>query len=539
MDAAWPAGQAAPYNPSTMSPLILSLALAGLQATPAVETSGERALDPIEQSVVDFTLGNGWRFLLVPRPGPPIVAIETVIDIGSVDEQEGKRGLANLFAHLTLQGSERLGSTNWSSERVALSTVEESFLSWRQAREQDPDESAAPRAAFVDARDRAREFVSAEGFRRFLEDAGGAPSIQVESAPDWTRYAVSLPSNQLETWCWLEAERFTRPCLRGFFSERDRWLETRHRELEAAPWTILLEQLRLAVFTTHPYRYPASGSIDDLSNFSRADAENFFREHYGARRFVTTIVGGMEPVRVRALIERYFTAAPAGVQADAPAVPDRPEPQPTLERRIAISFDAPALMAIGWSVPEHAHVDTPAVELTARILGPHPGSRLHRRLVRQDAMAADLTLQTGWPGDLSASLVLVKLAPLAGVEPLAIERAVTEELHDLRENGPSDQSLAMARRSLIAERQRALNDPVQLARLLNRQLLLTGDWRSAFDHDERWQGVTAQSVQAVVDVYFTDVRRAIAGLQPKQHAAPPAPEAATDESAGVQTEEPR
>jgi len=520
---------------------ILSLVLLGLQATPPVD----RPPNPIERSVVDFSLGNGWRFLLVPRAGTPIVSIETAIDVGSVDDDDGKRGLANLFAQLTMQGSERLGSTDWSEERVALSTVEESFGRWRSALEPVADDSgdepdaAAAELAFLAARDHAREFVSPESFRRFLEDAGGVGSILVECAPDSTRYAVSLPSNQLELWCWLESERFTRPCLRSFFSERDRCLDARLRDREVAARTTLLEQLRLAAFTTHPYRHPASGYVDDLAKLRRADTDGFFRKHYGAMRMVTTIVGDFDPDRLRPLIERYFATVPTNVETGVASEPRSAEPQPTLERRISVSYAAPRLMALAWSVPPHAHVDGAAVEVTARILGPHAGSRLHQRLVRDAALATDLATQAGWPGERSANLVLVELTPLAGVEPTAIESAVEEELALLRERGPSERDLAIAQRSLVDERRRALADPEQLARLLNHYQLLGGDWRDAFKGAERWNGVSAQAVQAVVDVYFTDVRRTIALLEPKEPAAGLETKIETDGSADEGTEAPR
>ena len=499
--------------------LLFALLSTALAPTSASAVQGDVPEHPLEETVVELTLANGWLFLLVPRPGAPVVSIETAIDVGSVDDGRGQRGLANLFAALTLHGSERVGSTDWAEERVALATVEEAHRRWLATLESaDSDETAKAYGAFLDARDRAREYASPESFLRFLEDAGGAATTLVETAPDWTRYAVTLPSNQLELWCWLEAERFARPCLRGFFAERDRWIEARRRDLESDPQTTLLEQLRLAALTTHPYRHPVEGYVDDLSKLGKAAAEDFFREHYGPGRLVTTVVGDFRPDALIPLLERYVATVPGNLGSTERDKSEVAESDPRLERRISVSYPAPPRMAFAWAAPAFSHTDSAAMEVTARVLGPGPGSRLHRRLVLEDALVTDLDVRSAWPGELSENLVLVTLTPLAGVDPARIEEAVAEELADLRERGPDPDELEALKRAMRTEREGELADAAQLARLLNRYQLLADDWRLAYRRPDQWDEVTLGSVQAVVDVYFTDVRRTLALISPDEHA---------------------
>ena len=519
-------------------PPLTLLAAFALANTPAGPRSDDSArLAELERSIVEFQLPSGWRFLLVPRPGAPVVSIETMIDVGSVLDGNGSRGLANLLAHSLEQGSERLGSMDWSAERVALAALDEAHRKWLVATEEDDEEAAEDitRAAtdLQVARMQARLLASPESFLRYLEDAGGASSVRAEVSVDWTRFNVTLPSNQIELWCWLEAERFTRPCLRGFFDERERQLEARGRELESDPLATLLGQLRQSALTTHPYRHPVGGYIEDLERLGKGAAEDFFRAHYGADRLVTTIIGDIQPDALKPMLARYLGPVPAGSRAPRERVQPTSEPAPSLERRIAVAYGAPPRMAIAWPAPQRDHADTAAIEVAARILGPDPGSRLHERLVRRDAMAADLEVHTGWPGGQLENLVLVTLTPLAGVEITAIETAVEEELAQLRGAGPSAAELEAWKRVMRTDLEETALDAKQLAHLLCRaEMAKSHDtaaegaddrdgWRAALRRTGLWDAVDTEAVQAVTDVYFTEVERTVAVLEPNEAAPRP------------------
>ena len=60
---------------------------------PSAATAGSL----LEGRVIDRTLANGMRVLLVERPVVPTVSYNVTFRVGSVNEQTGESGLAHLF----------------------------------------------------------------------------------------------------------------------------------------------------------------------------------------------------------------------------------------------------------------------------------------------------------------------------------------------------------------------------------------------------------------------------------------------------------
>ena len=265
----------------------LALSLAPL-VTPAQEAAAPTGLEALQASVVEHRLENGWTFLLVPREGAPVVSFHTYIDVGGIYEDDGAIGMAHMFEHMAFKGSDRIGTTDWAAEQVALDEVEVAYAELSEARAAgDAERIGAATERFVAAQERAASYVASEEFTRILEEAGGATSLNATTSAEETEYMVSLPSNRLELWCWMERERFGRPVMREFYKEREAVKEERRMRVDSSPFGALLEELYHTAFTIHPYRRPVIGYAADLDRFTRTEAEAFYAEHYGVRRFVT------------------------------------------------------------------------------------------------------------------------------------------------------------------------------------------------------------------------------------------------------------
>ncbi|MEM7515756.1 MAG: pitrilysin family protein, partial [Planctomycetota bacterium] len=311
-----------------LPPHVLPLQL-GLLASPAdpffspqdaqagPEDAGEPPLDParfgpLPGRVQRFELANGWRFLVLPRPEAPVVSFETYVPVGSADETAGATGLAHFFEHLAFKGSDRIGTIDAEAEERALERVDALASRLAQLRSKAASESELREAqeAFNRARTEAGAFVREGEFSALLEQAGGARTLNATTSVDETRYVVSLPRNHVETWCWLESERFLRPVLREFYTEREAVLEERRARIDEAPFGRLLEVLGREAFGLGPYGHPALGAAGDVLTLTRPQAENFFRVHYSPERMVTAIVGDVDPDQLLPMLERYFGRVP-------------------------------------------------------------------------------------------------------------------------------------------------------------------------------------------------------------------------------------
>src|SRR6266446_1059403 len=79
----------------------------------------------LESRVVDHTLSNGIRLLILERHFSPTVSIRMMFRTGSVDETSGKTGLAHMFEHMMFKGTRTLGTKNYATEAPLLRQIDE------------------------------------------------------------------------------------------------------------------------------------------------------------------------------------------------------------------------------------------------------------------------------------------------------------------------------------------------------------------------------------------------------------------------------
>ena len=142
----------------------------------------------------------------------------------------------------------------------------------------------------------------------------------------------------------------------------------------------------------HPYHHPTIGSMEDLDAASVEDVSAFFRTYYAPNNAVLSVVGDVDPAAVRAGAERYFGGIPANPRHPAARRPvaaadarrraprDRPRPGPAAARLLRVP-------RAGLGDPR-----LDALDVAAQILAGGKGSRLHRRLVRDERIAQDVAL---------------------------------------------------------------------------------------------------------------------------------------------------
>src|SRR4051812_20363246 len=80
-------------------------------------------MQEFQKKITEFTLPNGLRFVVLERHESPVIAFQTWIRVGSVDDPAGQSGMAHMFEHMAFKGSETLGTRNWTDEKKALDAV--------------------------------------------------------------------------------------------------------------------------------------------------------------------------------------------------------------------------------------------------------------------------------------------------------------------------------------------------------------------------------------------------------------------------------
>src|SRR5260370_2841514 len=107
-----------------------------LIAVPCVAAA--QVMKEFEKHVAEFTLGNGLHFIVLERHEAPVVSFHTYVNAGSVDDPEGKTGLAHMFEHMAFKGTETIGTKNWPEEKKAMDAIEATYDRLEQERRKGP-----------------------------------------------------------------------------------------------------------------------------------------------------------------------------------------------------------------------------------------------------------------------------------------------------------------------------------------------------------------------------------------------------------------
>jgi predicted Zn-dependent peptidase len=472
----------------------------------------------LESRVNEFTLKNGWKFIVLERHQTPVASFLTYADVGSAQEVKGITGLAHLFEHMAFKGSSRVGVTDAAKEKAALAEVDRAYhaLEAEKVKGDKADDAKVKKleADFAAAQEAAAKFVVRNEFGDAVERAGGR-GLNAYTSSDATVYFFSLPSNEAELWFYLEAERFGDPVLREFYKERDVVMEER-RLGESQPIGRMIEEFAAVAYKAHPYHEPVIGHMSDLKRLTREDAEAFFKKQYEPANLISVVVGDVDPKAVRAMAEAYFGSIPSGPKPDPLRTT---EPEQTGERRVTLRLQSQRVFVEGYHKPDVNDPNDAVYDAIGSLLSDGRSSRLYRSLVRDKKVATDTGGFPGFPGQKYPALFLFYAFPAPGQTNEAAQAAIEAEIERLKTEPVSKEELDGVKRRYRAGIIRQLGSNSALCTMLAGMQALKGDWREAFRSLSRMEAVTAEDVQKVARATFTFDNRTIGAIEPIEQAA--------------------
>jgi predicted Zn-dependent peptidase len=413
---------------------------------------------------VEFTderLPNGLRLIIAEDHLAPVVAVNLWYNVGSKHEQPGRTGFAHLFEHVMFQGSAHVGK----AEHMAI-----------------------------------------------IQAAGG-----VANGSTWldrTNYYETMPSNQLELALWLEADRLaTLPealSQENLDNQREVVKNEKRWSYDNRPYGSWVEKVLAGLYPDgHPYHHSTIGSMADLDAASPADVTAFFKLHYAPNNAVLSIVGDVDPEQARTWVRRYFGPIPANPALPV-ALPDMTLP-PTLggEVREVIPDRVPLPRILwGFRAPLFGDPRLDALDMAGQILSGGKGSRLHRRLVREERLAQDVALFTlGLVAGASLAAGWATARP--GVDLGRLEAVYWEELERMTRELVTDDELERAKALTEADELGSLMRVEEKADRLSSYATLLDDPGMINRMLPRYLAVTAEQVREVCAAVFVPDNRLV------------------------------
>ena len=467
-------------------------------------------LAAFEKHITVKKLDNGLTAIVYERPEAPVFSFFNHVDAGSVQDPTGQTGMAHMFEHMAFKGTDKIGTTDYAAEKVALERVEKDYAAYRYMRDANVDGASDQKLkelqkTWQDAIAEAQKYVVPNEYPRILE-SNGAEGLNAFTNEDETAYHYSMPTNRLELWAYMESERFLHPVMREFYKERNVVIEERRMRTDSNPIGRLLEQFITAAYQAHQYHRPTIGWMSDLNSFSATEALDFFHTYYIPSNMVVAVVGDVKASAAMPIIEKYFGRIKSVGKPDERTTTEPPQ---NSERRVVLHEVSQPVYLEGYHRPDYRSKDDAVYDSIADLVSNGRTSRLYRALVRDKKLASDSAGFTGLPGNKYPHLFAFYAIPLPGHKPDDMASAIHAELERLKNEDITDDELKMIKTRAKANLLRGLDNNAGLASQLATYQSRYDDWRELFRTVDRIEQVTKADIRRVAAQTFVASNRTV------------------------------
>ncbi|MEN9944373.1 MAG: hypothetical protein RLY18_331 [Pseudomonadota bacterium] len=414
----------------------------------------------------EYRFKNGLRLIVRQDHRAPTVAHMVWYRAGSMDEVNGKTGVAHVLEHMMFKGTKTVKSGEFSKMVAAVGGRENAF-----------------------------------------------------TARDFTGYFQQIEKSKLAEVMRLEADRMANLQFSDeeFGRELQVVMEERRLRTEDNPSSLMRELLMATAFMSSPYRHPIIGWMNDLENMQPADARQWYRDWYAPNNAVVVVAGDVNPLAVKALVEKYYGPIPA---KKLPERKPQVEPEQKGEKRAVLKAPAesPQIM-MGWKAPKldpkkMDEVDPYALLVLSAVLSGHDNSRLNRELVRNQRLAnsavASYELISRGP-----ELFVIAATAAKGQTVQDLERGIMKTLGDIANQGVTELELKRIKAQLLASQIYKRDSIFAQAMEIGSSEMADVSWRDLDRMIERIQLIQSDQIQRAINTYFVSDGLTIVTLDPQ------------------------
>ncbi|MBW8686264.1 M16 family metallopeptidase [Chitinophaga rhizophila] len=250
-----------------------------------------------------YTLKNGLTVILSVNKKDP--RIQTLIGTraGSNNDPSDHTGLAHYLEHLLFKGTQRYGSLDWSKEKPYLDQIESLYDTYNRTAD------ATARQAVYHSIDSvsglAAKYAIANEYDKMMSGMG-AQGTNAHTWVEETIYEEDIPSNVVDKFLAVQAERFKDPVFRLFHTELEAVYEEKNRGLDN-DGRKTYELMLATLFPTHNYGQQSTiGTIEHLKNPSLKAIRDFYNTYYVPGNMAVVMAGDLDPDQVIKQIDQAF-----------------------------------------------------------------------------------------------------------------------------------------------------------------------------------------------------------------------------------------
>ncbi|MDZ4140574.1 MAG: pitrilysin family protein [Methylotenera sp.] len=417
-------------------------------------------------SVQEFKLDNGLKVVVQEDHRSPVVVSQVWYRAGSIDEVNGKTGVAHVLEHMMFKGTKKIPTGQFS---------------------------------------------------RLIAAAGGKENAFTST--DYTTYFQQLEKSQLPLSFKLEADRMANLNLtKGEFDKEIKVvMEERRWRTDDKPQSMVNEAFQGALYRAHPYGRPVIGFMNDLENMTFEDAREWYNDWYAPNNATLVVVGDVNAQEVYKLAQQYFGKLKPKV---LPVRKPQLEPAQIGERRVVVKAPAKqAYLLMGYHVPALKDATTDwepyALEVLAGVLSGNPAARLNQKLVRETQLAVDVSAGYDLLSRGRLSLFALDGTPSEGKTVAELEAALLQQIEKIKTSGVTVEELDRVKAGVIAADVYQRDSMFYQAMQIGTVETIGFSWKILDDYPNKLRAITPEQVQAVAKKYLLQDNLTIATLDPQ------------------------
>lgn len=333
-----------------------------------------------------LTLDNGMNVVLCEDHTQAQIYGAVCVHVGSKNDPADNTGMAHYLEHLMFKGTDSIGTLDWASEKVYLDSITLLYDELHALTDAGLRNSIL--LHINDLSNKATQFAIPNEVDLILDKMGGK-GVNAFTNYDVTVYHNRFPSNQLEQWLTVYAERFRNPIFRLFQSELEAVYEE-YNMYQDQLWSTLSEDVLAAAFVTHSYGRPIIGYPQHLKNPQISAMQKFFNQYYHPANMTLVLVGDFDAASIRPLLARTMGKMrneATGVDPQLASSSRRmntdlnlPIDRPVGHKVVAVRETPVKMGVIGFFTVPSSHEDAIYLDLLSGLLNNDAGTGLLDRL---------------------------------------------------------------------------------------------------------------------------------------------------------------
>ena len=257
--------------------------------------------DPMKTKI--YTLDNGLKVYMTVNKDEPRLQTYIAVRSGSRNDPADNTGLAHYLEHIMFKGSEHFGTSDYAAEKPLLDEIERLFEVYKGTT--DPAERLRIYHQ-IDSVSYQASLIAIPNEYDKLMAAIGAQGTNAFTSNDVTCYTEDIPSNQIDNWARIQADRFKNLVIRGFHTELEAVYEEYNMYLNEDSENAMMA-VDSVLFPHHPYGLQSTiGTSEHLKSPSITAIKKQKATYYVPNNVAICVSGDFDPDEMVAVIEKYF-----------------------------------------------------------------------------------------------------------------------------------------------------------------------------------------------------------------------------------------